>query len=321
MNSHHTYTYRRLVRYGDCDASRNYYTPRAIDYAVEAVAGWYEDVLGISWMELTARYDWQVNVVRVGCEFSKTLTAGEVVQARVAVVGLDESRVSFRVSAENETGSVCFLATLTANLIERRNFEPLPMPPDFRERIEMHRVACAQVEAAVKDAGTQAELLHPSPSCAAVAGSCDIPFILERRVTYGECGVSGTVYPPRVFDYLLDAAGEWYQRTLGISWLEQNAARRGQPFLSASCDYLRPMLPGQRISTSVTVSRLGRSSIVYSLVGFDQEGTRYFEAQMAACYVINENGALKPTPFPAQLRERIAAYQAACAALDGTRHK
>lgn len=315
-----TFVYRRPVRYGDCDASRNYYTPRAIDYAVEAVEKWFEDVLGVSWTELAARCNWQVNFVHVGCEFLKTLTDGEVVQARVGVAGVENSQIMFRVSAENDAGSPCFLASLTASLVERTTFASVSIPLHYRERIDNYQASCEEVKAPAEDAGRQADV-EPSLSSLMPAKCGDVPFILTRRVTYGECGASGTIYSPRVFDYLLDAAGEWYGKFLGISWMEQNIRKNGQPFLNITCDYLKPMVPGQLISTIVTVSKLGSSSIVYSIAGCDEMGAMYFNARITACYVVDDNGSLKPTPFPDELRARITAYQAACAAIHRTLHQ
>ena len=318
MNPVHpnTYTYRRTVRYSDCDASRNHYTPRAIDYAVEAVEGWYENVLGVSWTDLLRRRDLEVHFGHVGCEFRKTLTAGEVVQARVGITGVEGSDIMFSVSGRNDAGELCFLSHLMACFVERKRFEPIPIPSEYHERIENYRACCAETDPIAKDTGRK-EHVEQCVSFPLTTSSNDVPFILQRRVVYGECAASGSIYAPRVFDYLLDAVGEWYGKFLGISWLEQNSRKIGQPFLSVTCDYLKPMVAGQLIATAVTVSRLGKSSIAYAVAGFDDKGVQYFDAQLTACYSIEENGGLKATPFPDEIRERILAYKGAC---DGCRH-
>jgi acyl-CoA thioesterase FadM len=176
----------------------------------------------------------------------------------------------------------------------------------------MHQAGCGKAEVSVSDAGRQADVEPCLPSLLP-AGSREVPFIQQRRVVYGECGRSGTIYPPRVFDYLLEAVGEWYEKYLGISWIEQNIRQRGQPFLHVTCDYLRPMVTGQLISTRVTVSGLGKASITYSVAGCDEKGRQCFNAQLTACYCIEEEGALKATPFPSDMRAKITAYVEACA--------
>lgn len=108
--------------------------------------------------------------------------------------------------------------------------------------------------------------------------------------------VYGAIYLPRVFDYLLEANGEWYGKFLGISWLEQNIRKRGQPFLHVTCDILSRVVSGQQISLMLTVSRLGRSSISYAVQGYDENGTHCISAQLTACYSVEQNGALKAHP-------------------------
>lgn len=304
------YEYQRMVRYGDCDASRNYYTPRAIDYSVEAVEGWFEQVVKVSWTDLVSLHGMELHFLHAGCEFRKTLTAGETVFARVAVVGVEDSNFTFIVSGMNHAGELCFRTTLTSCFVERRQFRQIPVPPEFRELIGTYQASYGAA-GPVEEAGrpVTADRSAPLP----LAGrSGEVPFILRRRVVYGECGVSGSIYLPRVFDYLLEANGEWYGKFLGISWLEQNIRKRGQPFLHVTCDILSRVVSGQHISLMLTVSRLGRSSISYSVQGYDESGIHCISAQLTACYSVEKSGALKATPFPDELREKITAYQAAC---------
>jgi acyl-CoA thioesterase FadM len=85
-----------------------------MDYAVEAVEGWCEAVLGTSWAEMGRRGEHSVYFLQAGCEFFKTLTAGEVVLAQVELVGIDNSQMMFSVSGENAAAELCFRVRLTA---------------------------------------------------------------------------------------------------------------------------------------------------------------------------------------------------------------
>jgi acyl-CoA thioesterase FadM len=260
---------------------------------------------------LISQRDLEVHFVHVGCDFRKTVTAGDVVTLRVGAAGVDNSRIMFNVSGDNDAGEPCFLAALTACFVTRRQREPISIPPEFRGLIDNYQACCGAGATIAKDTGHNENVVSRLPF-QLTPGSRDVPFVHQRRVAYGECSPSGTVYPPRVFDYLLEAVGEWYKKYLGISWLEQNIRKIGQPFLNVTCDYLSPIVPGQLIYTMVAVSRLGRSSIAYSAAGFDGNGVRCFDGKLTACYCIEEDGALKATPFPEEMRERITAYQAVC---------
>lgn len=305
------YTYQRTVRYSDCDASRNYFTPRVMDYAVEAVEGWFENVLGVSRTELISLREIDVDFVHAECEFSKTVTAGEAVKGWVKIVHVDNSKIMFNVSGNNDAGELCFLVNLTVRLVKHKRSESIQIPLEYRKLIENYQAHCVTDDVNVKDTNPNMSIEH-CMSFPLTSNSCDVPFVFKRRVVFGECDMSGSIYAPRVFEYLLEAVGEWYEKFLGISWLEQNSRKIGQPFLKISCDYLNAMVPGQMIYTMITVTKLGRSSIAYSAVGFKENGTQCFNAQLTACYSFEIDGFLKATPFPEVMRGRITAYQMDC---------
>jgi acyl-CoA thioesterase FadM len=147
----------------------------------------------------------------------------------------------------------------------------------------------------------------PAPVHAPVPGA----FVRVHRVRYGDCGPSGDVYAPRVAEWAVEAAGEWYERTIGVSWIEQCRRGRGAPFLRIACSSIARMTVGTRVAMEVTIPRLGNASIAYRVVGRGEAGATLFEADMAACYISEETGPPRSMPFPDGHRERIRAYQAA----------
>lgn len=306
-----SFTSRRLVRYGDCDASRNYYTPRAADYAVEAVEEWFLQVLCLSWSELLYQRECALTFRNIDCEFQRPLTAGDMVAERVEIVQFDTGQIRFWVSGEKGEGESCFQTHLTVSFVCKITFTPIPVPPELLQQIKEWQVRCSTVNVGQEESGSRRNTTRPElrhvPS-----GKTSVPFMYQRRVAFGDCTPSGLVYPPRVYDYLLEATSRWYETILGISWLEQNTRNTGAPFLNVSCDYLQPMSAGQMLSIMVTISRLGRTSLVYAVAGFDEKNTLCFNAQLTVCYCVEVNGLLTPTPFPFELREKIKAYQAAC---------
>ncbi|GLI39290.1 acyl-CoA thioesterase [Geobacter hydrogenophilus] len=299
------FTYRRKVDFGDCDSARIYFTPRAVDYAVEAVEAWYGDVLGVSWPDLLQGHDLDVTFVRMGCEYFRPVIADQTVYVRVRATAVDRSSVTFSAAGEDDSGGVFFRATLVAQFSAGRNRAPVPIPPRYRERIE----AC--LEQADGEPGTVAQRICGEPFPSRVQ-SDGVPFTVRRRVAYGDCTLSGTVYAPRLLNYAVEAAGEWYRETLGISWREQCILQRGAPFREVWCERLAPLVPGQVITMAVGIPRLGKSSIGYEVAGYDDRGEPCFHAEMSACYISEETGSFKVIPFPDDMRSRILAYQALC---------
>jgi acyl-CoA thioesterase FadM len=319
------FSYRRRIAFGECDPARIYYAPRAVDYAVEAVEAWYESVLGVTWADLVVRHGLEATFARVDCEYMRPLVAGQVIQVRLRVVGTDRTKILFRASGEGDSDEPYFQALLTTCLVERKRSAPIPIPSEYRERIESYRAQCGEGSATPagghrrddlpgraggdldRDGAKRLPLRRGLPAGA-------VPFTRQRRVVYGECGVSGTIYPPKVFEFAIEAIGEWYEEVPGISWLDLVSVRKqGAPFVSVACEYLRPMVLGQRITIVVRVTRLGRASIGFAVAGHDADGSPFFDARLAACFIDQENG-FRSIPIPEEFYGRIQAYRAACEA-------
>lgn len=319
------FSYRRRIAFGECDPARIYYAPRAVDYAAEAVEAWYESVLEVTWADLVVLRGLEATFVRVDCEYLRPLIAGQVIQVRIRVVGTDRTKVLFRASGEDDSGEPYFQALLAGCLVERKRSAPIPIPSEYRERIESYRARCGEGSAAPPGGHRRDDLPGRAggsldrdgakrlpPRRGLPAGA--VPFTRQRRVVYGECGVSGTIYTPRVFEFAIEAIGEWFEEVPGISWLDLVSVRKqGAPFVSVACEYLRPMVPGQRITIVVRVTRLGRASIGFAVAGHDAEGVPCFDARLAACF-IDQGKGFRSMPIPEEFYGRIQAYRAACEA-------
>lgn len=316
-----SFIFPRRIGFGECDAARIYKTPRAIDFAVEALDAWYEAVLGISWADLVTRHDLYVTFVRIACEYLRPVTAGQTVHMRVSVVATEPTTITFLTIGEIDAGRPCFQATLIACFVSRSNATVILLPSEYHNKIQPYLPACTDgVPAPHGGSHTPRSATPQGPAgthrLPLQLNRAEAPFIQQHRVVYGECGMSGKVYAPRVYDYALEAVGEWYEQIIGISWLQQCILLKGQPFVDINCEYLRDMEPGRILNIVVKVTRLGAASIVYSVVGYDDTGLPYFDAQLVACYIDESSGVYKPTPFPEDYRRRILEYQARCHAAD-----
>ncbi len=302
--SHGLFSYRRRVAFGECDPARIYYTPRAVDYALEAVEAWFGSVLDVSFADLIDRRGLEISVMRVDCDFVRPLVAGQVFQARIRACGIEGENIRFLSVGEDDTGEPYFRVDLLMCFSERKTHTPVPIPPEHRERIEACRTQGGG-ETAFREGTGRIPLRRDRRAGA-------MPFTRQRRVLYGDCGPSGTIHPPKVFEYATEAIGEWFEDIMGISWLELVSVRRqGAPMVSALCETLRPIVPGQVISMGIRVTRLGRSSIGFAVTGSDDEGAPCFDAQMVVCYIDQREG-FRSMPIPEEFTGRIQAYRAAC---------
>jgi acyl-CoA thioesterase FadM len=297
------------VGFGECDPARIFYAPRAVDWAAEALEAWFESALGCSWGELAAGPGLEVRVLRVDCEYRRSAVAGQVLQLVVASARAEGQALSVEAVGEIGPGDASFRARLRTAFFDRVRSAPAEIPPAVRERAAAYQALCPPSAAEEMPAPPPPGGSGPPPAAGAGA-----PFVARRRVAWGDCGPTGHAHAQRAVDHAVEAAGEWYESTLGISWLEQCRRGRGTPFLHIGCDLLRPLAAGEELALAVRIPRLGRASIGYRVSGFDGRGRLCLDAQMAACYVDDERGPARSMPFPDELRRRILAYQAACEA-------
>lgn len=303
--------YARRVAFGECDPARIYYTPRAIDYCVEAVEAWWESTLSVSWTDLLTKRGLEVRFFRAESEFLRPLTAGQVVRVGIRVSANGQALLSFRATGEGESGEPCFRAMLTAGLVDRKRGVLVPIPGADQERVARYEAACGNGGTA-PDAGPSREMPvggNPLPERRAFPGGL---FTRTRRVVYGDCSPSGTVYPPGVFRYAVEAVGEWFEEVPGISWLTLVSVRKeGAPAVAASCEYHRPLAAGESVAMGVRVTRLGRASLEFSIEGNDPDGLPLFDSRITLCYIDQKSG-FRSMPIPDEFRRRIEAYRDSC---------
>ena len=299
------FTYPRRVAFGECDPARIYYTPRAIDYCVEAIEAWWESTLSATWSGMLARRGLEVRFLHAGSEFLRPLTVGQVVRVGVRVPEAGRTRLSFRVTGQEGSGEPNFRALLEVGLFDRRRRAMVPIPGEVRERIARYEAACGHGE----------ELPERERGRRPPRGPRRFPkglFARTVRVVFGDCSPSGTVYPPKIFGYAVEAVGEWFEEVPGISWLALVSVRKqGAPAVAASCDFHRPMTAGQAVAVGVRVTRLGRASIGLSVEGNDPDGLPLFDSRITLCY-IDQEGGFRSMPIPEEFRRRIREYRAAC---------
>jgi 4-hydroxybenzoyl-CoA thioesterase len=297
--------YRRRVAFGECDAARIYFAPRAVDYAVEAVEAWFGAELGVSWAELPRARGVEATFLHVGCEFLRPLVAGQVIGVRLTVTGCDGTTIRFLAEGGDDSGEPSIRLRLSLCLAPTGGGTPVLLPREILERVDAYRARCGGGEPAREEPRARGDRAFPPEGSS--------PFTRSRRVVYGECGAGGTVYAPKVFEYVIEAIGEWYEEVPGISWTTLISERRqGTPWVVAACDYLRPVACGGTVAIGVRVDRVGKSSVGFAVTGYEG-GKPCFDARLTSCF-IDQDAGFRPMPIPEEFRGKIEAFKAACEA-------
>ena len=133
-----TFVHSRIVKWGDTDPAGIVYTPRVLDYAMEAVEAWYRDVLGTPWRKLNVERKLGSPFVKASVEFVKPIQPDQKLDVALVVASIGRSTLTFAMEGRGERGAVHFRATMKACIVDLKDYRPTPLPPDFRAAAEAY---------------------------------------------------------------------------------------------------------------------------------------------------------------------------------------
>lgn len=137
----------------------------------------------------------------------------------------------------------------------------------------------------------------------------------ERLVQWADSDPAGRINAPRVFDFAAEAIEGFYRSQIGISYLQLlRDYELGAPFVHARCDYQSTLMEGESVALTLSIERLGRSSITWRIDGTHEDGGRtVFSAQMIQTIISLESGRAVPIPdtFRAAMDPFVTAVPAA----------
>jgi YbgC/YbaW family acyl-CoA thioester hydrolase len=130
-------------------------------------------------------------------------------------------------------------------------------------------------------------------------------FRMKRIVEFGDTDMAGIVHFAQFFNYM-EAAEHAFLRSLGFSVvMEWEGVRIGVPRVAASCEYLRPVRFEDELEITVSVKKLGRSSITYRFQFF-KDGAEIAHGEITAVFCRMEHGeGMKAMEIPAAIRGKL----------------
>ena len=131
------------------------------------------------------------------------------------------------------------------------------------------------------------------------------PVRYRRKVRFWDVDAYGHVFNVRYFVYWDDVLCDAFEAA-GVSFeAERNG---GYEFVVAhlDCDYVGEARLGDELTTTITVERLGRTSIVFALETVN-DTTGEVVVRGREVYVVIDAETRRPTPIPDEVREAFAA--------------
>lgn len=144
-----------------------------------------------------------------------------------------------------------------------------------------------------------------------LATALGAPFVVRRRLRFGETDAAGIIYSGNFPMLALEAVEEWFERWGDAEWSDINASRGfGTPFVHMSMDLKAPLRPAEVLEMTVRLPKAGTSSMTFVVEGHRPDGVLSFTATLVCVTAVHAED--KAIPIPAPLRARIDAYRAAC---------
>jgi 4-hydroxybenzoyl-CoA thioesterase len=132
-------------------------------------------------------------------------------------------------------------------------------------------------------------------------------FSIDMPIRFSHSDPAGIVYYPNYFDMFNAVIEDWFNTNLRIDYAAQILRDRiGLPTVHAECDFFVPSRMGERLTYTLLVREIGRSSLKLEIVGHVGAQERLRARLVLVVISLETNRSI---PIPAQLRERLAAYQ------------
>lgn len=132
------------------------------------------------------------------------------------------------------------------------------------------------------------------------AAETTMPFVYSCRVGWADCDVAQIAYTGRLPCFALDAIDAFWTATLGIDWYRLTLDYgMSTPFVRLAMDLSAPVTPRHPLDCTVSVAKLGRTSIGFVVEG-RQNGTLCFTGDFVCVTV--ESTTFEKIEIPPRLR-------------------
>ena len=125
-----------------------------------------------------------------------------------------------------------------------------------------------------------------------------MPFVSERRVDFPMVDLARIVYYPRFWDMAHRFYEESWEYSCGMHYNHILSERRiGFPLVHSEAEFLHPLSYGDTVHCTITVPRVGNTSIEWHYEFRNQEGTLCWKAkQITVCTSMYDLKSKIPVP-------------------------
>ncbi len=131
-------------------------------------------------------------------------------------------------------------------------------------------------------------------------------FHCQKLIRFAHCDPAGIVFYPRYIELGVEAVEDWFTHGLGISFATLHEEfRLGIPAVQLEVDFLSPSRHGDLLDFSLSVSRIGRSSMTLDVI-VACAGQRRFRERIKVVLVSLDT--MKSVPIDGFWRPKFTEY-------------
>jgi 4-hydroxybenzoyl-CoA thioesterase len=132
------------------------------------------------------------------------------------------------------------------------------------------------------------------------------PFERDKLIRFHHCDPAGIVFYPQYFVLFNELVEDWFNQGLQCNYANMVYQERlGTPMVKLQAEFLSPSQIGEVLRLSLTVRRIGNSSLELEV-----DGTSGGKLRIRAflTVVLANVDARRSVPIPPDLRQRIETY-------------
>ncbi|MDH2236121.1 thioesterase family protein [Pigmentiphaga sp. GD03639] len=139
------------------------------------------------------------------------------------------------------------------------------------------------------------------------------PFVVRRRVKWGDCDPAGVVYTVTFGEYVISAVELFYGMLFDSTPQRvKDELGFGTPSRALSFDFRGSLWPDDEFDMRVTVEDIRQHTYALDITATTAAGQTAFIAKLTPICVAR--GERRAIPVPGVLRDALSSYQAACGA-------
>ncbi len=132
------------------------------------------------------------------------------------------------------------------------------------------------------------------------------PFECDKLIRFHHCDPAGIVFYPQYFVLFNELVEDWFNQGLGVDFARFHVEDGlGVPMAQIECRFLSPSKVGEMLRLSLSINRIGKSSLQLNVTGKFGDETR---VQATLTVVVAALTTMRSVPIPNDLRTRLEHY-------------